>query len=106
MLNTLLSVLRAILDEAQRLSREGFDRALFVRLIRSSLGRRTRDLDSFESVCYRMCAYHFDGVDYFSFPEAYASVTPEDVLQFIRQVIRPERAALSIILPNESEESA
>ena len=47
-----------------------------------------------------------DGVDYFSFPEAYASVTPEDVLQFIRQVIRPERAALSIILPNESEESA
>ena len=88
------------------LSREGFDRALFDRLIRSSLGRRTRDLDSFESVCYRMCAYHFDGVDYFSFPEAYASVTPEDVLQFIRQVIRPERAALSIILPNESEESA
>ena len=101
-----IDVLRAILDEAQRLSREGFDRALFDRLIRSSLGRRTRDLDSFESVCYRMCAYHFDGVDYFSFPEAYASVTPEDVLQFIRQVIRPERAALSIILPNESEESA
>ena len=100
------AVLRAILDEAQRLSCEGFDRALFDRLIRSSLGRRTRDLDSFESVCYRMCAYHFDGVDYFSFPEAYASVTPEDVLQFIRQVIRPERAALSIILPNESEESA
>lgn len=62
------AVLRAILDEAQRLSREGFDRALFDRLIRSSLGRRTRDLDSFESVCYRMCAYHFDGVDYFSFP--------------------------------------
>ena len=38
------AVLRAILDEAQRLSREGFDRALFDRLIRSSLGRRTRDL--------------------------------------------------------------
>ena len=104
--DTINAKMRAILDEAQRLSREGFDRALFDRLIRSSLGRRTRDLDSFESVCYRMCAYHFDGVDYFSFPEAYASVTPEDVLQFIRQVIRPERAALSIILPNESEESA
>ena len=104
--DTINAKMRAILDEAQRLSREGFDRALFDRLIRSSLGRRTRDLDSFESVCYRMCAYHFDGVDYFSFPEASASVTPEDVLQFIRQVIRPERAALSIILPNESEESA
>ena len=96
----------ALLDEAARIVKEGFDRAQFDRLVRSAVGRRTRDLDSFESVCYRMCAYHFDGVDYFSFPEAYASVTPEDVLQFIRQVIRPERAALSIILPNESEESA
>ena len=93
----------AVFDLAAHKQRE-YDR--LADLIRSSLGRRTRDLDSFESVCYRMCAYHFDGVDYFSFPEAYASVTPEDVLQFIRQVIRPERAALSIILPNESEESA
>lgn len=93
------AVLRAILDEAQRLSREGFDRALFDRLIRSSLGRRTRDLDSFESVCYRMCAYHFDGVDYFSFPEAYASVTPEDVLQFIRQVIRPSAPRSASFFP-------
>lgn len=64
------AVLRAILDEAQRLSREGFDRALFDRLIQLFARPPHPRPYSFESVCYRMCAYHFDGVDYFSFPEA------------------------------------
>lgn len=97
------AVCAAILQEAHRISQEGFERTLFDRLIKSALGRRTRDLDSFESICYRMCAYQFDGVDYFSFPEAYASVTPEDVQQFLAQTVRADRAAISIIRPKESE---
>ena len=28
-----------------------------------SIGRRTRDLDGFDSISYRICAYHFDGAD-------------------------------------------
>lgn len=95
------AVLNAILQEAERISREGFEPELFHRLKKSALGRRTRDLDSFESICYRICAYRFDGVDYFEFPEAYASVTPEDVQDFLTKTIRPERAALSVIRPKE-----
>ncbi len=95
------AVLSALLDEAQRIAREGFDTALFERLKKSALGRRTRDLDSFESICYRICAYHFDGADYFRFPQAYASVTPEDVQAFLCETVRPERAALSVVQPKE-----
>ena len=91
----------AILQEAQRLCAEGIDEEFFRRLLRSCLGRRTRDLDSFESICYRVCAYHFDGVDYFRFPEVFETVRPEDVLRLIRESILPERAALSIIRPKE-----
>ena len=91
----------AILQEAHRLCNEGIDEEFFRRLLRSCLGRRTRDLDSFESICYRVCAYHFDGVDYFRFPEVFETVRPEDVLQLIRESILPERAALSIIRPKE-----
>ena len=98
------AVLAAMLEEAERIGREGFDTALFERLKKSALGRRTRDLDSFESICYRICAYCFDGADYFRFPEAYASVTPEDVLEFLRETIRPERAAISIVSPKEETE--
>ena len=99
------AVLRALLDESERIGREGFEGAQFDRLLKSELGRRTRDLDSFESICYRMCAYHFDGVDYLRFPEAYASVTPEDVRQFLTQTVRPERAALAVVRPREKEEN-
>ncbi len=97
------TVCAAVLKEAERIGREGVEQAQFDRLIKSALGRRTRDLDSFESICYRMCAYYFDGIDYFRFPEAYAEVTPEDVRQFIQQTIRPERAAMAVIRPKESE---
>lgn len=99
------AVCAAVLEEAERIRREGFDRAVFDRLVRSALGRRMRDLDSFESICYRICAYQFEGADYFTFPEAYAAVTPEDVQQFLDQTVRASRAAVSLIRPKEREES-
>jgi len=68
------------------------------------LGRRTLVLDGFESVCYRNCAYYFDGMDYYRFPEIYASVTPEAVQGFITRVVREERATMAIILPKEEME--
>lgn len=98
------AVLQALLDEAARIVKEGFDRAQFDRLVRSAVGRRTRDLDSFESICYLMGgSYYFDGVDYLRFPEVYASVVPEDVQSFLTETVRPERAALSVVRPKEGE---
>ena len=52
---------------------------------RSAMGRRIRDLDSFDSTCFRVCAYHFDEFDYFDFPAVYQneilwmSVTPNEI---------------------------
>lgn len=98
------AVLQALLDEAARIVKEGFDRAQFDRLVRSAVGRRTRDLDSFESICYLMGgSYYFDGVDYLRFPEVYASVVPEDVQSFLTETVRQERAALSVVRPKEGE---
>ena len=98
------AIMQALLDEAARIVKEGFDRAQFDRLVRSAVGRRTRDLDSFESICYLMGgSYYFDGVDYLRFPEVYASVVPEDVQSFLTETVRPERAALSVVRPKEGE---
>lgn len=97
------AVVSAMLEEAERIAREGFDPELFERLKKSSIGRRTRDLDSFESICYRNCAYYFEGSDYFRFPERYAEATPQAVQEFLNRVIRPERCAVSKILPKEQE---
>lgn len=94
-------VLHEILAEADRIGHDGFDTELFERLKKSALGRRIRDLDSFESICYRMCAYEFDGADYFRFPEVYASVTKKDVQRFLKRVVCKERAVLSIVRPKK-----
>ncbi len=45
------------------------------------------------------CFEHYDPL---RFPEVYDSIGPEDLLAFIRENIRPERAALSIIEPKEA----
>ena len=71
----------------------------FLRMKRSALGRRIRDLDSFDSTCFRMCAYHFARFDYFEFPRVYESVTVEEIQSFLHTVAQPERCALSVIVP-------
>ena len=94
-------IYEAVLEEAKRICTEGFDTQWFYRLLRSSQGRRIRDLDSFSSICYRISAYEFDGYEYFSFAPDYDSVTPEDILDFISAVVLRERSAIAIVNPKE-----
>lgn len=89
----------AILQEAQRLLKEGIPEKTLMRMKRSALGRRIRELDSFDSTAFRLCAYHLSGYDYFRFPQIYASVTEEDLLEFLGRVVTPERCAMSVIEP-------
>lgn len=93
------AVCEAILKEAARIGRDGVDRELFQRLKRSAIGRRMRDLDSFDSICYKMCAYHFEGVDYFSFPALFRDVTEDRAAEFLQRVVTPERMAVSLVMP-------
>lgn len=98
------AVLDAVLQEAQRVVKEGVDEELFLRLKRSAVGRRIRGLDSFEGLCYRLALSDFDGYDYFTFPALYESIMAEDVRQLIAREITPEQAVLSVILPKNREE--
>lgn len=96
-------VLEAILGEADRIRRYGIDKDLFHRLKRSALGRWIRGLDSFESICYRSCAYEFDGMDYFEFMDVFRDVTPEQAAAFLDETVRESRAALSVVWPKDQE---
>ena len=98
------AVLEAILQEAERIIRGGFDLDLFERLKKSAIGRRTRSLDSFQSICYRSCAYEFEGTDYFDFPDVYARLKPEDVAAFLQDTVKREKTVLSIIVPKKKED--
>ncbi len=89
----------AVLAQAARLAEQGIEEKAFLRMKRSAMGRRIRDLDSFDSTCFRMCAYHFSQFDYFDFPRVYESVTVAEIQEFLRIVAQPERCALSVIVP-------
>ena len=93
----------AILEQAERILREGISQEDFLRMKRSAIGRRIRELDSFDSTCFRICAYYFSGFDYFSFPALFETVQEAEVREFIQQVVRPERCCLSVIDTKEVE---
>ena len=100
-----LAVKNAILEGCRTLLARGIPEADFARMKRSALGRRIRGLDSFDSTCFRVCAYHFGDFDYFRFPQVYDTIEAEDVLAFLRRVVREERGCLSIIDPVNEEKS-
>ena len=89
----------AILAQAEKIAREGVPEKDFLRMKRSALGRRIRSLDSFDTTCFRICAYHFSDFDYFRFPEIYRQIEAREIVDFLGRVVRRERCCLSVIEP-------
>ena len=94
-------VVRAILDEAQRLAREGVDEAFYQQIRRASFGSTLRALNSFENIAVSLADGTFRGFDPFRFPELYDSVTRADVEAFLRESVVAERSAISILQPKK-----
>ena len=92
-----------ILLQAEIIAREGLEEDVFQRMKRSAFGRRIRDLDSFDSTCFRLCAYALSDFDYFAFPRVYEAVAVSEIQEFLRRVVRRERCALSVIDPVKEE---
>jgi len=92
-------VREAIVQEAKEIVREGIDPAVFRRMKRSAFGRRVRDLDSFDSTCFRLCAYKLSDFDYFEFPRVYESVEVGEIQEFLRRVVRRKRCVRGVVNP-------
>ena len=97
------AVRQAILDRAKELAQKGVEEADFLRMKRSALGRRMRDLDSFNSTCFRLCAYHFSQFDYMKFPRVFQDIRETEIREFLRRVVQESRCCLSVILPEDQE---
>ena len=97
------AIREAILERAEELLRTGIPEADFLRMKRSAFGRRIRDLDSFDSTCFRMCAYLLSEYDYFEFPSLYRRVEAGELLEFLQRVVRRERCAMAVINPSEED---
>ena len=97
------TIREAMLAQAEIIVKEGIDEDSFLRMKRSALGRRIRGLDSFDSTCFRLCAYALSDYDYFRFPSLYEQIEKRDIQEFLQRVVRPERCSLSVIYPQEED---
>ena len=91
----------ALVEQAKRIARDGIPEEDFSRMKRSAFGRRIRDLDSFDSTCFRLCAYHLSDFDYFNFPALYSRVESSEVQAFLRRVVRKRRCGRALINPTQ-----
>ncbi len=90
-----------IISEADRLLREGIPQDVWQRLSRAAYGSSLRGLNHFESIALSFADGSFHGYDPFTFPEVYSSITPDDVLSFIKEHFTPAQTTLCRILPPE-----
>ena len=97
------AVREAILEESERILREGVPQEDFLAMKRSAMGRRIRGLDGFDNTCFRLCAYHMSKFDYFRFPEIYRSIEAEEIVTFLKETVARERCAISIVYPLQKE---
>lgn len=91
----------AILEEAARLAREGVPEADFLRMKKSALGRRMKELDSLDSVCFRLCAYALCDFNYLEFPGIYQDIQRQELAQLLEAAVAPAQSSLSVILPRK-----
>ena len=93
-------VFAEITREAGRLGTQGICEDFYQQIRRAAYGQMVRSLNSFEDIATGMAEGCFQGFDYYRFPEVFQSVTKADVEAFLRENIREDRAAVSIIEPS------
>ena len=89
----------AIVEEAERIAREGVDEALWQQVQKSTYGSLLRGLNSFEGTAVSLTEGAFHSYDYFRFPEIFETIDREDLRRFLAAFVTPDRAAISIIHP-------
>ena len=95
------AVFEALLEEGDRIRREGVDRDLFRRCKKAAYGFRVRALNAMEHASVQLVRGRLKGYHYYRFPELYDTINPEDVQCFLTDLICRERAALSVVRPME-----
>ncbi len=95
------AVVAAILEEGERIQKDGIDPGLFCRCKKAAYGSRVRALNSMEHVCVRLVEGKMKGYHYYRFADLYDQITVEEVQYFLEHLISPAHAALSVVEPKE-----
>ncbi len=93
------AVLHALHEEVAAISEKGFDRKRFDTAKKSLLGSRLRTLEDFESLCGNLFSDWIDGFCCPDYSSVLAEIRCEDCDAWVKEILAPERLALSILRP-------
>ena len=94
-------VLEEFNREVKRIGENGFDPDFFTRSKRASLGARLRGLEDFDNVCVSLASGVFEGCCALDSFQLLESVSLEDCRLFVKEMLLPERLAMSVIEPKK-----
>jgi len=75
----------------------GIDNEQFIRLKKAATGAQIRGLNSFDNICYNVADGYFKGYEFFDTVSVLDEITAQDVLEFIKENLIPEKIAISIV---------
>lgn len=93
------TVYNAVLDEIERVRKEGLCEKDFERMKKVMWGRYIRSQNDVEDFAGTFLQLQFMGIDYFNYYDVYKTVTFEDVKKRFEEHFVKERSALSVINP-------
>jgi len=88
-----------LVEEIERIKREGLDRKTFDRIKKSMQGRYLRSFNSIENVSHLFMSVYFKEANIFDYIKVYDTITFEDVEKIFGSHFRLEKLALSVVLP-------
>ena len=91
------AVYDALVKEVARVGKEGIDDKLFERSLRSGIGGALRSMEDFDDVCVNLALDEFDGFCYLDYPAVMASIRREECEAFLRETLKPDRLAMSVV---------
>ena len=94
------AVLQALNEEVASVSEKGFDNRRFETAKKSLLGSRLRGFEDFETVCGNLFS---DWIDGFCCPDVsaiLAEIRCEDCEEWVREILAPDRLAISVLRPS------
>jgi len=98
-----MSFYEALLAEIEKVCTEGFDPGRFERAKRASTGARLRGLEDFENVCVSLAMGVFQDYCALEAPHMLLDISKKECEDFIRENLKPERLAISIIEPKGND---
>ena len=87
----------AITAEINRMLKEGLNEKDFQRIKKSTYGMLVRELNNVESVANLLINSHMDGVGPYDSLSVLSELTSDDVINFMRDELIPERLVMSVV---------